>query len=60
MVERVLERGHDAADRVNSDAAETIAHKRLTRVKWFREWLENEVPEMDHAIEDDVDVARTE
>jgi uncharacterized protein len=53
MVERVLERGRDATDRVNSDAAETIAHRRLTRVKWFREWLEAEVPEMDHEIDTD-------
>ncbi|MGQ4554752.1 HD domain-containing protein [Halobellus sp. GM3] len=53
MVERVLERGRDATERVNSDAAETIAHKRLTRVKWFREWLEAEVPEMDHSIDSD-------
>jgi len=51
MVERVLERGRDATDRVNSDAAESIAHKRLKRVKWFREWLESEVPEMDHGLE---------
>ena len=47
MVERVLERGKDAADRVRSDTAESIAHRRLKRVKWFREWLEMEVPEMD-------------
>ena len=46
MVERVLERGRDAAGRVESDAAESIAHKRLKRVKWFREWLETEVAEM--------------
>jgi uncharacterized protein len=43
----------DATERVNSDAAESIAHKRLTRVKWFREWLESEVPEMDHGVDDD-------
>ncbi|MFB6092467.1 MAG: HD domain-containing protein [Haloquadratum sp.] len=49
MVERVIERGRDARDRINSDAAESIAHKRLTRVRWFREWLESEVPEMDAA-----------
>ena len=48
MVERVLERGKDAAHRVESSAAESIAHRRLKRVKWFREWLEEEVPEMDH------------
>jgi uncharacterized protein len=48
MVERVLDRGRDATNRVESDAAESIAHQRLKRVKWFREWLEEEVPEMDH------------
>jgi uncharacterized protein len=48
MVERVLERGRDASRRVESDAAESIAHRRLKRVKWFREWLEEEVSEMEH------------
>jgi len=43
MVERVLDRGKDAVDRVESDTAESIAHQRLKRVKWFREWLETEV-----------------
>lgn len=43
MVERVLERGYDAAARVESDTAESIAHQRLKRVKWFREWLEDEI-----------------
>jgi len=47
MVDRVLERGIDAASRVESDAAESIAHERLKRVRWFREWLEGEVPAMD-------------
>jgi len=47
MVERVLERGRDAADRVQSDTAEGIAHRRLKRVKWFREWLTEEVAEID-------------
>ncbi len=47
MVERVLERGRDAADRVQSDTAEGIAHRRLKRVKWFREWLSEEVAGMD-------------
>ncbi|RBI64262.1 phosphohydrolase [halophilic archaeon] len=47
MVDRVLERGKDAADRVQSDTASDIAHRRLKRVKWFREWLLDEVPEMD-------------
>ncbi|MFD1563946.1 HD domain-containing protein [Haloarchaeobius amylolyticus] len=43
MVERVLERGYDAASRVQSDTAESIAHQRLKRVKWFSEWLEDEI-----------------
>jgi uncharacterized protein len=51
MIERVLERGRDASRRVESDAAEGIAHRRLKRVKWFKEWLEDEVPEMDGEIE---------
>ena len=48
MVERVLERGRDARERVVSDTADSIAYRRLKRVKWFREWLETEVAEMDH------------
>lgn len=47
MVDRVLERGQDHADRVESDTAESIAFQRLKRVKWFREWLEEEVVGMD-------------
>ena len=47
MIVRVLERGRDAAERVESDTAETIAHKRLKRVRWFREWLTDEVTELD-------------
>jgi uncharacterized protein len=47
MVDRVLERGKDASARVQSETARDIAHRRLKRVKWFREWLEDEVPEMD-------------
>ncbi|MFB6125617.1 MAG: HD domain-containing protein [Halanaeroarchaeum sp.] len=46
MVQRVMERGKDARDRVESDTADSIAHQRLKRVKWFREWLESEVSEM--------------
>ena len=46
MVGRVLERGHDAAERVESDAAESIVHQRLKRVRWFQEWLESEVARM--------------
>ncbi|WP_435127216.1 HD domain-containing protein [Halobaculum sp. D14] len=47
MVQRVLERGKDHAARIESDTAESIAHERLKRVRWFREWLEAEVAEMD-------------
>jgi len=48
MVERVLDRGRDATNRIESETATGIAHQRLKRVKWFREWLEEEVPGMDH------------
>ena len=47
MVGRVLERGKDARERIESDTAESIAHRRLKRVKWFREWLETEVNVVD-------------
>src|SRR6056297_3219794 len=47
MVERVLERGRDAADRVETDAAESIAHRRLKRVRWFQDWLDDEVAAID-------------
>lgn len=43
MVGRVLDRGHDAAERVVTDTAEGLVHQRLKRVKWFKEWLESEV-----------------
>lgn len=52
MVQRVLERGNAAMDRVESATAESIAYRRLKRVKWFCEWLEDEVPEMDSEIKD--------
>jgi len=48
MVQRVLERGREHAARVESDTAESIAHERIKRVKWFREWLEEEIAGMDH------------
>jgi uncharacterized protein len=47
MVGRVLERGEDAVSRVVSDTAESIAHQRLKRVRWFKEWLEAEIADMD-------------
>ncbi len=46
MVDRVLERGYDAASRVQSDTAEGIASRRLKRVKWFGEWLEDEIADL--------------
>ena len=48
MVQRVLDRGTDVMERIESATAESIAHERLKRVKWFREWLEQEVAEMSH------------
>ena len=47
MVGRVLERGRDANERIRSDTAESIAHRRIKRVKWLKEWLETEVADMD-------------
>lgn len=49
MVQRVLDRGSDHAGRIESDTAESIAHQRLKRVKWFQEWLLDEVTEMETA-----------
>ena len=51
MVQRVLERGEEATERIRSDTAESIAHRRVKRVRWFREWLEEEVREMDAELE---------
>jgi uncharacterized protein len=47
MVGRVLERGEDAVSRVQSGTAKSIAHQRIKRVRWFREWLEAEIAEME-------------
>lgn len=47
MVQRVLDRGRNAHERIQSDTAVSIAHRRLKRVKWLREWLEEEVAEME-------------
>jgi len=43
MIGRVLERGETARERVRSQTAMDIAHRRLKRVRWFQEWLEAEV-----------------
>lgn len=55
MVDRVFERGREAVERIQSDTAESIAHERLKRVKWFRDWLAEEVPGM--GIDDELDAA---
>ena len=47
VVDRVLERGSKAVDRVESDRAESLAHQRLKRAKWLREWLTDEVAAVD-------------
>ena len=47
MVDRVYERGREAVDRVVSDTAHSIAHERLKRTKWFRDWLLEEVEGME-------------
>ncbi|WP_122090166.1 HD domain-containing protein [Halalkalicoccus subterraneus] len=51
MIDRVYERGQEACERIQSPTAETIAHERLKRVRWFCEWLESEVPEMERGPE---------
>ena len=43
MVGRVLERGEDAISRVRSETAKSLAHQRIKRVRWFKEWLEDEI-----------------
>jgi uncharacterized protein len=43
MTGRVLERGRDAKERIESGRAESLIHQRLKRVKWLREWLEDEI-----------------
>jgi uncharacterized protein len=47
MVGRVLERGIEAKKRVRSQTAEDFAHRRLKRVRWFKEWLEAEIAELE-------------
>ncbi len=53
MAQRVLDRGKDALERVESDAGESIAYRRLKRVQWFREWLEEEVSAMEVDLDGD-------
>ncbi|MFP4626881.1 MAG: HD domain-containing protein [Natronomonas sp.] len=51
MVGRVLDRGLDALDRVESDTAESIGYQRLKRVRWFKEWLEDEITGVEPSLE---------
>ena len=43
MIGRVVERGQDARERIESDTAHAIAHRRIKRVRWLQEWIEEEV-----------------
>lgn len=43
MIGRVIERGHDARERIESETAQALAHQRLKRVRWLQEWVEDEV-----------------
>lgn len=43
MIDRVIERGEEAMIRIESDTAESIAHQRIKRARWLREWLTDEV-----------------
>jgi len=47
MVERVHERGIEAAERIRTDTGESIAFQRIKRVRWFSEWLQQEVRNME-------------
>lgn len=47
MVGRVVDRGEDVATRVESDRAAGLVHQRLKRVKWLREWLDDEIAGVD-------------
>jgi uncharacterized protein len=46
MIDRVVERGESVGECVHSDAATSIAEKRVTRARWIRDWLVDEVAEM--------------
>jgi uncharacterized protein len=46
MVGRVLERGEEARERIESQSAEAVLHRRMKRVRWLKEWLEAEVAGM--------------
>jgi len=54
MAGRVVERGEDAQERIESETAESVLHRRLKRARWFKEWLEMEVADVvaDEDVED--------
>ncbi|RRJ32847.1 HD domain-containing protein [Halocatena pleomorpha] len=47
MINRIVERGENVVERIVSDTAESIAHQRLKRVRWFREWLISEIAQLE-------------
>lgn len=47
MINRIVERGENVLDRIESDTAESLAYQRLKRVRWFREWLIDEVAQLE-------------
>lgn len=46
MIERVHQRGLEAAERIRTDTGESLAFQRIQRVRWFSEWLQEEVKNM--------------
>lgn len=55
MVERVYSRGVDAAERITTETGRALVQQRIKRVRWFSEWLQEEVRNMD--VPEDVDAA---
>lgn len=47
MVERVHKRGIDASERIKTETGESLAFQRIKRVRWFSEWLQEEVRNME-------------
>ncbi len=47
MVDRVLERGEEASDRLQTQTAQDILHRRLKRSRWLKEWLELEIADIE-------------
>lgn len=47
MTERVYSRGLDAAERIRTDTGRALAKQRIKRVRWFSEWLQDEVRNME-------------